>query len=81
MEKYNGWSNYYTWRVALEFFDGLDPRDIWESWDEMKPGDQAQGLREMIEHHMDELCNDQMLRGWLGCFLDDVNFFEIANHF
>ena len=21
--KYNGWSNYATWRVALEFFDGV----------------------------------------------------------
>jgi hypothetical protein len=24
---YNGWTNYATWRVNLEVFDGLDPYD------------------------------------------------------
>ena len=23
-EKYNGWTNYATWRVNLEIFDGMD---------------------------------------------------------
>jgi hypothetical protein len=25
---YNGWTNYATWRVNLEMFDGLDIADI-----------------------------------------------------
>jgi hypothetical protein len=25
---YNGWTNYATWRVNLEIFDGMSPRDI-----------------------------------------------------
>ena len=25
---YNGWTNYATWRVNLEIFDGLTARDI-----------------------------------------------------
>ena len=24
---YNGWTNYATWRVNLEIFDGFDPYD------------------------------------------------------
>ena len=24
MSKYNGWTNYETWRVNLEIFDGFD---------------------------------------------------------
>ena len=25
---YNGWTNYATWRVNLEIFDGMSPRDV-----------------------------------------------------
>ena len=28
--KYNGWTNYETWRVHLEMIDGTDPADISE---------------------------------------------------
>lgn len=33
MMKYNGWTNYATWRVNLEMFDGMqiDPLDEWTS--------------------------------------------------
>ena len=27
MSDYNGWTNYATWRVNLEIFDGYDPYD------------------------------------------------------
>jgi hypothetical protein len=28
MSKYNGWTNYATWRVNLEIFDGIDPSEF-----------------------------------------------------
>ena len=28
MSDYNGWTNYATWRVNLEMFDGCDPYDL-----------------------------------------------------
>jgi len=28
MSTYNGWTNYVTWRVNLEIFDGMDPREM-----------------------------------------------------
>lgn len=27
-DTYNGWTNYATWRVNLEMFDGMSPRDF-----------------------------------------------------
>lgn len=34
-KEYNGWTNYATWRVQLEFFSGHDDRE-WKSPEEMK---------------------------------------------
>ena len=34
-EKYNGWTNYATWRVNLEFFDGDDVSYTPVNWDEI----------------------------------------------
>ena len=32
---YNGWTNYATWRVMLEMFDGIDLRDYeWHKFDD-----------------------------------------------
>jgi hypothetical protein len=28
---YNGWSNYATWRVSMEMFDGFDVQDAYPS--------------------------------------------------
>jgi hypothetical protein len=34
-QKYNGWTNYATWRVNLEIFDGIDLMDYgWQKFDE-----------------------------------------------
>ena len=32
--KYNGWTNYATWRVDLEVFDGVNPNDFF-TWDDV----------------------------------------------
>jgi hypothetical protein len=34
MSAYNGWTNYETWRVNLEFFDGMAWSDFMEEYDE-----------------------------------------------
>jgi hypothetical protein len=78
---YNGWTNYATWRVALEFFDGFEPRDVFENWDNWERCHQANRLEEMVENHIEESRTDDMLSGWLAAFLSDVNFVEIARKF
>lgn len=78
---YNGWTNYATWRVALEFFDGFEPRDIFENWDNWDEWTRAAQLEEMVNNHIEESRTDDMLAGWLAAFLSDVNFREIAGKF
>ena len=71
MKTYNGWSNYATWRVNLEIFDGMQFEEEVNS--EM--------LRELAEEIIFEfegsssLCED-----YARSFLNDVNWHEIANH-
>ena len=43
-DKYNGWTNYATWRVNLEMFDGQPVEWLDRDSD---PHDVAQSLREL----------------------------------
>lgn len=74
---YNGWTNYATWRVNLEIFDGMSPEDIIEQCRE--PYDLGQALKEYAEElvtgNSDGLATDYAL-----AFLADVNWHEIAKH-
>lgn len=74
----NGWTNYATWRVNLEIFDGFNPRDHWDApFDNLY--DAANGLKEYALEIVDEL-PDHIARGWARAFLDDVNWREIVEH-
>jgi hypothetical protein len=81
--KYNGWTNYATWRVNLEMFDGLDPREMF--LDEVK-ADSAYALSKQLEEYADNVICDDANRdsGWAidyaRAFLADVNWYEIAEH-
>ena len=74
-ETYNGWTNYATWRVNLEFFDG---------WDADGNPMSAENCRETVRESMDAHLSDtdsgmgNILYGWLNAFLSDVNWDEIA---
>ena len=71
---YNGWTNYATWRVNLEVFDGLSPADI---TGERNPSiyDLSQALKSQAEELVEgnDLATDYAL-----AFLSDVNWAEIA---
>jgi len=70
---YNGWSNYATWRVNLEIFDG----GAWDVEDDMDAYDLGLNLRDsagsLIEEQASGLALDYAL-----AFLADVNWTEIA---
>ena len=80
MEKqtYNGWTNYATWRVNLEMFDGANLSDI------ACPGDEdyevAQQLREYAEEIISMGATDGLAKDYALAFLSDVNWREIAQH-
>jgi hypothetical protein len=70
-EKYNGWTNYATWRVNLEIFDSLPLED-----DSTVTAEDCKGYAVDI---VSDGAEGFALRYAL-CFLDDVDWREIADH-
>ena len=68
--KYNGWTNYETWRVHLEMFDGMETED---------PVD-PQTLCEMAVDAVTGSSGDGLARDYALAFLSEVNWQEIADH-
>ena len=64
--KYNGWTNYATWRINLEWFDG-----------DSIQGD-ADYLREYVEESLELNCENETTLSYALAFLSDVNWNEIA---
>ena len=89
-DTYNGWTNYATWRVQLEFFDGLDTyevRDQIGGMDLYEIGSHAkETVRQFIEdtlpddNNRGQLTPAGIVAGWAGAFVDEVNWKEIAEH-
>ena len=75
---YNGWTNYATWRVNLEIFDGVDPFDMgWLTADE-HARDLAVVLREYAEELIESTAPEGLAREYAMAFVDGVNYREIA---
>lgn len=72
MTTHNGWTNYATWRVNLEMFDGYSP--------EGTPVD-AEYLEEMADEILaSEVRTDCSLTlSYARAFLSEVNWQEIAD--
>lgn len=79
---YNGWTNYATWRVNLEVFDGLEQSEMFDltldAWD----------LRHVLQSYAEEVVSMSVLDpnapslalDYAMTFLADVNWHEIAKH-
>ena len=78
---YNGWTNYATWRVALEIFDGLNPIEDWGLEGETLTESE---LAELLQEHAEELVSQTAPEGlaldYALAFMSDVNWYEIARH-
>ena len=65
--RHNGWTNYATWRVNHELFDGLDlDRDV-------DAGELEQSAYDTITDDGNDLAI-----GFALAFIADVNWYEIA---
>lgn len=77
---YNGWTNYETWRVNLEVFDGIDPNDYFNDANgELDESELADNLKEWA----DELIVGDaqgLMADYARAFLQNVNYREIAAH-
>jgi hypothetical protein len=78
-ETYNGWTNYATWRVNLEWFDGDN------EWLEEYLNQEAYEVAQIIQGYVREAIDQQspessFANSYANAFLDEVNWFEIAEH-
>ena len=76
--EYNGWTNYATWRVNLEIFDGIDPTEM--GWLKLNLYDLADALQEYAAEVVTMGASGLAL-DYAIAFMADVNFREIAQHF
>lgn len=83
MSTYNGWTNYATWRIALEIFDGMDASDF--SAEELP----ASEFSEILKDYVDEIlcsyssggpCGEGLTLDYARAFVSSVNWYEIAEH-
>jgi hypothetical protein len=80
MEKYNGWTNYATWRVNLEIFDGMTVAEYFDLTQD------AYDLGQQLKDYAIETVefSDSQAKGlaldYAMAFLDNVNWSEIAEH-
>ena len=77
---YNGWTNYATWRVNLEIFDGFNMDVL---FDLTLPVEQLRHvLQDYVEGHIHESGggNGNLAVDYALAFISDVNWYEIAAH-
>jgi hypothetical protein len=81
---YNGWSNYETWRINLEIFDGVTLEDM--NAVEVDPYNLKDYLQEYAEEivfldsHIGGKTPSSLMEDYARAFLSDVNWYEIAEH-
>jgi hypothetical protein len=79
---YNGWTNYATWRVNLEIFDGFDPFDHFSD----NQADMEDNLAEYLKDYVETIIYESgggdgnLAVDYALAFLQEVNWHEIAKH-
>ena len=84
---YNGWTNYATWRINLEIFDGFDLEeyfqlnikecDLYAISNNLK--DYAEEII-FLDSHIGGKTPSSLLEDYARAFLEQVNWGEIAKH-
>jgi hypothetical protein len=75
---YNGWTNYETWRINLEIFDGLNILDFYP---DAKPD--LYELAVFLDEYVQDLINEggnELAISYASAFISNVNWSEIAVH-
>jgi hypothetical protein len=79
MSKYNGWTNYATWRVNLEIFDGFDPKNYWSGSDRWEAYDLGDFLKGYAEELIESSSTEGLALDYALAFLSDVDWRQIAS--
>jgi hypothetical protein len=73
---YNGWHNYATWRIALEWFDNFNPDE-----NETDVYDLSKTLEAYVTETLEEMTvQSTLVLDYALAFVSDVNWYEIAQH-
>ena len=75
---HNGWTNYATWRVNLEIFDGIDPREYWIDLTDVY--ELSENLKAYAEEMIDQSGAHGIAVDYALAFLSDVDWYSIAKH-
>lgn len=79
--KYNGWTNYATWRVNLEMIDGLTPDDFGLTEEQQKDAHELSlCLKDCVRDQIDNSSEDGFVRDYALAFVSDVDWRQIAQH-
>lgn len=73
---YNGWTNYETWRVNLEIFDGIEWLDQFDNG--MEVDEAADSLKQYATEILEMEGTKGLTFDYAMAFLDAVNWREIA---
>lgn len=78
-KKYNGWSNYATWRIKLELWDD---DSMWEDREYTSITDFADDIKDTTENILTAQAgkDSQIVLDYALAFIADVNWYEIAEH-
>jgi len=82
-KKYNGWTNYATWRVNLEILGDITfPEDGYkiESEEEVSVDYLKDIVEECVFTNFNTCDTPRLVEDYARAFIDEVNFYEIANH-
>jgi len=84
-QTYNGWTNYETWRVSLEFFADIDEEELKDMFGN---NDEEDPMRDVWNHLadivLDHISNDakegSIAHSYAYAFVNSVNWYEITEH-
>jgi len=74
--KYNGWTNYATWRVNLEILGDMD----WYETEHVDTDYLKQLVEDIVFNDEDERKQDLLKDSYANAFLSEVNYHEILEH-
>jgi hypothetical protein len=76
---YNGWTNYATWRINLEMFDGATASDFgYNSQSEYALLELCEELEQYVDSILVDDAASDLVYGYAKAFVSDVNWAEIA---
>lgn len=73
---YNGWTNYATWRVNLEIFDGLDPREM--GWHNLEAYELGQCMKDYANEILEIDAKEGLALDYARAFISGVSWYAIA---